>query len=44
MKLEAMSRTYEDQWKQGGETVANGVKRANSLDRVNHRKSVAILS
>ena len=41
-KLEAMSRTYEDKLAQ--EILGNGVKRGNSLDRISHRKSVAILS
>jgi len=41
-KLEAMSRTYEDKLAQ--ELLGNGVKRGNSLDRISHRKSVAILS
>ena len=41
-KLEAMSRTYEDKLAQ--EILGSGVKRGNSLDRISHRKSVAILS
>ena len=41
-KLEAMSRTYEDKLAQ--DLLGNGVKRGNSLDRISHRKSVAIIS
>jgi len=43
LKLEAMSRTYEDKLAQ--EILGGAVKRSNSLDRItSHRKSVAILS
>jgi len=43
LKLEAMSRTYEDKLAQ--EILGGTVKRSNSLDRItSHRKSVAILS
>jgi len=41
-KLEAMSRTYEDKLAQ--DILGGGVKRGNSLDRISHRKSVAIIS
>jgi len=43
LKLEAMSRTYEDKLAQ--DMLGTSVKRSNSLDRItSHRKSVAILS